>query len=33
MDTDNNLKKKWKINRDVKERGYSIEKVLDSMKK
>ena len=33
MDTDNNLKKKWKINRDVKERGYSIEKVLDSIKK
>ena len=33
MDTDENLKKKWKINRDVKERGYSVEKVLDSIKK
>lgn len=28
MDTDINLKKKWKINRDVIERGYNIEKVL-----
>jgi uridine kinase len=33
MDTDDNLKKKWKINRDVKERGYSIEKVLENIKK
>jgi uridine kinase len=33
MDTDDNLKKKWKIVRDVKERGYSIEKVLESIKK
>ena len=33
MDTDEDLKKKWKINRDVKERGYSIEKVLDNIKK
>jgi uridine kinase len=28
MDTDRELIKKWKINRDVNERGYSIEKVL-----
>jgi uridine kinase len=28
MDTDRELIKKWKINRDVKERGYKIEKVL-----
>jgi uridine kinase len=33
MDTDEDLKKKWKINRDVKERGYSVEKVLDNIKK
>lgn len=33
MDTDETLKKKWKIKRDVKERGYSIEKVLNSIKK
>lgn len=33
MDTDDNLKKKWKINRDVKERGYSVEKVLSSIKR
>lgn len=33
MDTDDNLKKKWKINRDVKERGYTVEKVLESIKK
>lgn len=33
MDTDEILKKKWKIKRDVKERGYSIEKVLNSIKK
>jgi len=33
MDTDSDLKKKWKITRDVKERGYSIDKVLDSIKK
>jgi len=28
MDTDRNLIRKWKINRDVKERGYNIDKVL-----
>ena len=28
MDTDRELIKKWKINRDVHERGYSLEKVL-----
>jgi uridine kinase len=28
MDTDRELIKKWKIKRDVEERGYSIEKVL-----
>jgi len=33
MDTDEKLKKKWKVKRDVKERGYSVEKVLDSIKK
>ncbi len=33
MDTDDNLKKKWKVRRDVIERGYSIEKVLDSIEK
>jgi len=33
MDTDSELKKKWKINRDVKERGYSVEKVLENIKK
>lgn len=33
MDTDENLKKKWKINRDVAERGYSIDKVLENIKK
>jgi uridine kinase len=33
MDTDEDLKKKWKINRDVRERGYSVQKVLDSIQK
>ena len=28
LDTDRELIKKWKIERDVKERGYSMEKVL-----
>ena len=31
MDTDRELIKKWKINRDVNERGYSIEKVLQQI--
>jgi uridine kinase len=33
IDTDNDLKKFWKIKRDVYERGYSIEKVIESIKK
>lgn len=33
MDTDDLLKKKWKIKRDVLERGYTIEKVLTSIEK
>jgi len=32
MDTDRELIKKWKIKRDVEERGYSIEKVLKQIK-
>ena len=28
LDTDRELIKKWKIERDVNERGYSLEKVL-----
>jgi hypothetical protein len=31
IDTDRELVKKWKIQRDVHERGYSIEKVLNSI--
>ena len=33
MDTHEDLKKKWKIKRDVIERGYTIEKVLNSIEK
>ena len=33
MDTDRKLRMKWKINRDVKERGHTIGNVLDSIKK
>jgi uridine kinase len=33
MDTDENLKKKWKVRRDVLERGYSVDKVLESIEK
>jgi len=33
MDTDENLKMKWKIKRDIKERGYTVDKILDSIKK
>jgi uridine kinase len=33
MDTDEQLKKKWKIKRDKEERGHSVEKILDSIKK
>ena len=32
MDTDRALIKKWKIKRDVEERGYSMEKVLNQIK-
>jgi len=32
MDTDRELIKKWKIKRDVEERGYSIEKVFKQIK-
>ena len=32
MDTDRELIKKWKIKRDVEERGYTIEKVLKQIK-
>ena len=31
MDTDRELIKKWKIKRDVEERGYSIEKVINQI--
>jgi uridine kinase len=31
IDTDEKLKTKWKINRDVKERGYLLEKVLEQI--
>jgi uridine kinase len=33
IDTDEKLKNKWKIMRDVKERGYTMERVLESIKK
>jgi uridine kinase len=33
MDTDDKLKKKWKIRRDVTERGYSVSKVLENIQK
>jgi len=33
MDTDDSLKKKWKIKRDVIERGYTVDKVLNSIEK
>jgi uridine kinase len=32
MDTDDILKKKWKIRRDIKERGYEIDNVLNHIK-
>jgi len=32
MDTDRELIKKWKIERDVNQRGYSLEKVLNQIK-
>jgi len=31
IDTDDNLKLKWKINRDVKERGYTVEKCIEQI--
>lgn len=33
LDTDKDLKKHWKVNRDVKERGYKLNQVLDKIKK
>lgn len=33
MDTDLNLRKKWKIIRDTKKRGYTVEKVLEQINK
>lgn len=33
IDTETNLKKYWKIQRDVKERGYDINKVLNTIEK
>lgn len=33
MDTDSELKKKWKIERDVVERGHSLENVLNQIEK
>jgi uridine kinase len=33
MDIEPSLRKHWKVNRDVKERGYSLQQVLDSIKK
>jgi len=32
VDTPEDLKKEWKINRDTKKRGYTIEKVLETIK-
>jgi uridine kinase len=31
MDTDNNLKKKWKIDRDINNRGYNINKIIEQI--
>jgi uridine kinase len=33
MDTEKNLKNYWKIKRDTKERGYTLNKVLENIKK
>lgn len=33
MDTDRNLIKKWKIQRDINQRGYSIDKILEQIDK
>ncbi len=33
LDTDDDLRKHWKIQRDIKERGYSKEKILEALKK
>jgi uridine kinase len=33
MDTDRELIKKWKINRDTNERGYTMEKILNQIEK
>jgi uridine kinase len=32
MDTDDNLRIPWKIKRDIKKRGYSIDKILEQIK-
>jgi uridine kinase len=32
MDTDDNLKIPWKMNRDIQNRGYSLEKILNQIK-
>ena len=32
MDTDDNLKIPWKISRDIKNRGYSIENIIKQIK-
>lgn len=33
IDTDENLRIPWKINRDIKKRGYSIEKIMEQINK
>lgn len=33
MDTNEDLRKRWKVDRDVNERGYSVSQVLDGIKK
>jgi uridine kinase len=33
MDTQTELKNKWKIHRDVKERGHNVDKVIENIKK
>ncbi len=33
VETDDNLKQQWKINRDTQQRGYTIEQVLDTLRK
>lgn len=33
VETESSLKQKWKINRDINERGYSLDKVIDSIQR